>query len=227
MTIQEVHQEFKFRLDKMDSFNYPNLLPEEIDLLLNNAQDVFVKQRYGITNTKKQGLEDTQKRTEDLKSLVRNAVLVPIANSSENIDDNAQFVILPQDHWFIIEERCKITYTNCNNELVSDRVYTKDINHDEFNDVISNPFQKPNLEKCVRLMENGKVEILHSPLATLNEYHLRYIKKPVRVDLTSSTTFELSEHTHTEIVSIAVDIALENIESKRLQTHTQITNIQE
>ena len=227
MTIQEIHQEFKFRLDKLDSLNYPNLLPEEIDLLLNNAQDIFVKQRYGVTNTKKQGLEETQKRREDLKALVRNAILIPQPNTTGNIDVNAQFVNLPSDHWFIIEERCKITYKNCNNESVSDRVYIKAINHDDFNDSISNPFQKPNLEKVLRLMENGRVELIHDPLAIINEYHLRYIKEPLRVNITNNVSFELSNHTHTEIISIAVDLALENIESKRLQTHTQITNIQE
>ena len=32
---------------------------------------------------------------------------------------------------------------------------------------------------------------------------------------------ELSEHTHKEIVQLAVNIAIENIESKRLQTQSE------
>ena len=50
MTVQQLHLEFKFRCDKLDSLNYPNFLPEEIDLLLNNAQDRLIKQRYGLNN---------------------------------------------------------------------------------------------------------------------------------------------------------------------------------
>ena len=61
MTIAEAHQEFKFRLDKMDALNYPNFLPEEIDLILNNAQQRFVKQRYGLNNIKRQSFEETEK----------------------------------------------------------------------------------------------------------------------------------------------------------------------
>ena len=34
MTAAELHLEFKFRCDKLDTLNYPNFLPEEIDLAL-------------------------------------------------------------------------------------------------------------------------------------------------------------------------------------------------
>jgi hypothetical protein len=34
MTVAEMHTEFKFRMDKMDSLNYPNFLPEEIDFVV-------------------------------------------------------------------------------------------------------------------------------------------------------------------------------------------------
>lgn len=228
MTISEAHTQFKLILDKLDSLNYPNLLPEEIDLFLNMAQDEFVKQRYGFTNTKKQGIENTQKRTEDLKAIIKNAILTPAANSSENIDINAQFVVLPTDHWFIIEERCTITYNDCKGNQVTDKAYIVTINHDEFYDCITNPYRKPNTEKVLRLMENGKVELIHSSDVTLNSYHLRYLKEPIRVDSSTNTTFELSPHTHSEIINIAVDIALEDLESKRTQTHSQlVTNIQE
>ena len=70
MTCAELHLEFKFRCDKLDTLNYPNFLPEEIDLILNNAQERLVKQRYGFNNIKRQSFEETEKRTEDLKEIV-------------------------------------------------------------------------------------------------------------------------------------------------------------
>lgn len=228
MTITEAHLQFKMILDKNDSLNYPNLLPEEIDLFLNMAQEIFIKQRYGITNTKKQGIETTQKRTEDLKALIKNAVLTPLANTSENIDANANFVTLPEDHWFIIEERCDIIYNDCKNKSTSSRVKVITINHDEFYNCMENPYRKPNTEGVLRLMENGKVELIHSSDSVVNKYYLRYLKEPIKVDISTNTTFELSPHTHSEIINIGVDMCLEDLESKRIQSHSQlITNTQE
>ena len=40
MTAAELHLEFKFICDKLDTLNYPNFLSEEIDLILNNAQEI-------------------------------------------------------------------------------------------------------------------------------------------------------------------------------------------
>ena len=40
MTSLEMSQIFKVRLDKIDSLNYPNILPEEIDLFLNQAREI-------------------------------------------------------------------------------------------------------------------------------------------------------------------------------------------
>lgn len=227
MTIQEAHLEFKFRMDKFDSLNYPNFLPEEIDLILNQAQDRYVKQRYGITNPKRQSFEETQKRTEDLKQLVVNAVLAPAATAADNITTNAVFVTLPTDHWFVIQERCKISYNDCRKEPVLTFVKVKPIQHNEFDESIINSFRKPDKTKVLRLMEDGRIELVHGDGITIIEYRLRYLKQPVKVDINTNTTFELSEHTHTEIIDEAVKIALEGIEARRIPTFGPIDTTKE
>lgn len=227
MTIQEAHTEFKFRMDKFDSLNYPNFLPDEIDLIFNQAQDRYVKQRYGITNPKRQSFEETQKRTEDLKNLVVNAVLAPAANAADNISTNAQFVTLPADHWFVIQERCEISYDDCKGEPVITLVKVKPTQHNEFDEAIINSFRKPDKTKVLRLMENGRVELIHGDNINILSYRLRYLKEPVRVDINTNTTFELSEHTHTEIIDEAVKIALEGIEARRTPTFGPIDTTKE
>lgn len=221
MTIAEAHQEFKFRMDKLDALNYPNFLPEEIDLLLNNAQDRYVKQRYGFNNIKRQSFEETEKRTEDLKNITVNAVLTPVAYAADNIDVNARFITLPADHWFSVQERANITCSICGSDVTS-LVEVIPISHAEFSKVIKDPFRQPNNEKVLRLMEAGRVELVSS--CTIVSYRLRYIKEPVRVNLTGNITFELSEHTHSEIIDEAVKIALEGIEGKRTQTFNPLIN---
>lgn len=228
-----MHIAFKLGYDKIDSLNYPDLLPEEIDFLINQAQDVFVKQRYGANNLKRQSFEETQKRTEDLKNVVVTAILTPLANTSENINQYARFVNLPDgtfplgnpypEHWFIIQEQTELTYTKCDGNVVTERVYTKAIQHNDYSKSIHNPFAKPSEDKVLRLMEKGRVELIPSSNVTITGYYLRYIKKPVRVDIANTINCELSEHTHQEIVNIAVNIALEEIESRRTQTFEQVT----
>lgn len=215
MTISAFHQEFKVRVDKLDALLLPNLLSSEIDLLLNQAQDRFVKQRYGKTNVKRESFEETQKRIDDLKTITRQVTLAPAAYATDNIDVNARFFTLPTDYWFIIQERAQITYQDCKEEDVTEIVEVRPIEHNEVSKILRDPFRKPNTAKVLRLMENGRTELITAPSITLNTYTLRYIKEPVRMSLSSSVTCELSSHTHTEILDLAVSIALEYVESKR------------
>lgn len=217
MTITEFHNSFKFGLDKFDSLNYPNFLPAEIDLLLNQAQDMFVKQRYGSNNIKKQSFEETQKRFEDLKNVVVRVNLTPNAYSADNINSDARFVTLPTDHWIIVQELTELQFVECG-VTKTDSVYTIATQHNDYSKLIDNPFGKPNNAKVLRLMDSGKVELIPPTGSTITGYKLTYIKKPVRMSLTSGVTCELSDMVHQEIVNLAVSIALEGIESKRLQT---------
>lgn len=227
MTAAQFHQEFKVRYDKVDALLLPNLLATEIDMLLNQAQDRFVKQRYGKTNIKRESFEESQKRTDDLKAITRNAVLTPLVYSADNIDTNARFLTLPADYWFTIQERAEISYEDCHGDTVTELVEVRPTEHNEFTKVIKNPFRKPNNSKVLRLMENGLVELVMDPTTTLISYRLRYIKEPVRIALSTSVTCELSPHTHTEIVDLAVQIALEYIESRRTPGFTGILNSNE
>lgn len=226
MTVSEMHQAFKFGLDKMDALNYPNFLPEEIDLLLNQAQERYIKQRYGLNNTKRQSFEETQKRTEDLKNIVVSANITPQPYASDNIDTNARFVILPVDHWFIINERVVLGYTDCHDVDQTRLVEVRPIQHVEFDKYINDAFKAPDNFKVLRLMENGRVEIITSPTTTVSQYNLRYIKKPDTIDVTTPVNCELSEHTHQEIVDEAIKIALEGIEAKRNNSFTPIIDNQ-
>jgi len=221
MTITEAHTEFKFRLDKLDALNYPNFLPEEIDLILNNAQERFIKQRYGFNNIKRQSFEETEKRTNDLKNLVVNSVITPNVYNSNNIDVNARFITLPSDFWFTIQERCSISCVVCG-ITATNLVEVIPTTHADFSKDISDPFKKPDNSKVLRLMGLGNTELISN--CTIVDYRLRYLKRPVSVSITSGTTFELSEHTHSEIIDEAVKIALETIQDSRTNTFNPLIN---
>lgn len=227
MIIQDAHTAFRIGLDKIDSANYPNFTDTEIDLLLNQAQDRIVKQRYGLNNNKRESFEESQKRAEDLKGVVVNAIITPSPTASDNIDPNANFITLPSDHWFLIQDRADIQVTDCNGLITIKRVPVRPIQHNDFDKVIIDPFNKPTDNKVLRLMENSRVELIHDPNTLIVTYYMRYIQQPVRVNITTGTTFQLSPHLHQEIVDEAVKIALEDIESRRSQTFQTIANTNE
>lgn len=228
MTSTEMALAFRFRLDKTDSLNYPNFQNVEIDLLLNQAQERIIKQRYGNTNKERESFEETQKRTEDLKAIVTNSIIIPAANAVDNIDVNAQFITLPSDHWFIVQERCTISYPDCKNQTKTDVVPVYAIQHNDVNKVINNSFLRANKQRVLRLMENGKVELIHDSDSTIINYRLRYIRKPAKISSVAPlVNCELSDHLQDEILDQAVLLALEDIESRRQQTYVPIEKTNE
>jgi len=243
MTIQEVHTEFKLRYDKVDGLELPNIEPEEIDLMLNQAQDMYVKQRYGTNNLKHTSFEEEQKRTDDLRALIKTANLTNYPSSDENVSAYSTNFQLPTDYFVLIWEKAVINCTTCNstvriptNSFGGSATYitvdgieveVRPIQHVEYQKIVNDAFKGPDQTKVLRLMYKDRVEIIPSTDCEVLYYICRYLKIPERVDIGTSTTFELAEHTHTEIIDMAVKIALEGIEARRNQTFDQIKNINE
>ena len=225
MTLAEMHIEFKVGLDKTDSLNYPNFEPEEIDLWLNRSQDRFVKQRYSH-DPKNEPFELTQKRTDDLRTIVTEATLIPSATQNPTKPNGILFELpdgtLGTDiYWFAINEECEIRYEDCNGSWVDERNGVYAIQHDDYNKLVDDPFNQPTKDVVLRLMHGRFAELLTDGTFTINRYFLRYVRQPIRLDIinTPGVSCELAEHTHSEIVAGAVTMALENIASPRFQTH--------
>jgi len=106
------------------------------------------------------------------------------------------------------------------------RIDVKPIQHDDYNIIIRDPFNKPSYQyELKRLEVNGQLEIIFPDSENVfNSLILRYIRKPRRISLSSSTDCELADHTHQEIVDMAVSSILENIESERYKTNLNELN---
>lgn len=70
MDVKGMHYNLALKLNKVDSLQYANFQPGEIDEYLNEAQWIFIKTRYGINNIYKTGFEGNSKRIKDLQNLV-------------------------------------------------------------------------------------------------------------------------------------------------------------
>src|SRR3972149_1677511 len=93
MTVAEMHLAVRLNLDKTSSFEYASFLQEELDFWLNEAQERFVKQRLYGNNYKQEKYDQSQKRIDDLKSLVKLSTAISLIASS--LGTNVKEATLP------------------------------------------------------------------------------------------------------------------------------------
>lgn len=248
MTIAKMHEEFKLSRDGIDSSVYAEIMDAEIDYFLNEAMDRYVKTHYSKNNLYRKGFEENQKRIDDLRILTKSkfvkvalaanyqstdknvfkALLEPINTAgvitSPFYDDEAYTTISTDQYLFYIKssvESCKdSTGTCCGWKGVNLR------QQDDLHAISGDPFNKPTAENPVLFFEDGQLHIWTEIGGEIKNVLLTFIKRPIRMDITSTPAVdcELSEHTHKEIVQMAVDITLENLQSPRVQTNEE--NIQ-
>lgn len=221
MTVSEMHTLFKLKLDKTNSLNYPDFEPEEIDLWLNQAQEMFVKNRYDGNNMFRTSVEETQKRSDDLREIVRQDMITTFALNSgmTNSYVSTYSFSLPSDYLFSLTEEFNGSYVCEGSTLTADMI-VKPIQHNAWTTMMKDPFNKPNKDRVLRLMNNNFIDVILDKDTTPIFLFIRYYKTPVNIDNTPTNLVdcELAAHTHSEIVDFAVLMAIENIESDRIKT---------
>lgn len=101
MLVQEMHIGVNQILRKVYSQATDSYEPEELDWALNEECLRYIRQRINpLSNSKRQGFQDTKKRYDDLAELITPAKL-----SSLYEDDDSMFCFLPQDYLHIINSR--------------------------------------------------------------------------------------------------------------------------
>ena len=248
MTRDQMHSEFKFLMDKVDSSANPLFLSQEIDKLLNISQDKFVNKRAFGNNVRRTSFEEDQKRRDDLRTLIsRIRINNPdIEGLTPGVIPNSATFTLPSSGTFsggyrhsimeealviprssspestqfgvnIIEEEIPLQGDNVNQIRVS----VKPITHDRYTKIMDDPFNKPEKNSVYRLDSsdedyNKQVILIHSEDTVVSQYILHYIREPLSIS--SGQDCILPNHTHREIVRMAVVEALEGIESPRYQS---------
>lgn len=115
MTAQEAHIELDLGLQRINSFDTSQLLPQEKDWFINNEVLKFIKQRTNPkSNNKGEGFEDTVKRLEDLKDLIVYKTL-PVFN----LDDKKGYINLPSDFLNYIPASEGVLQDTCNDFTIS------------------------------------------------------------------------------------------------------------
>lgn len=223
MTQREFQIEFERRLQLMD----PNLVIKEkltsdtIISFINEAIDKFYKTRYSGINFKAQGFEQTQKRIDDLRTLIKNKKYT--ANSINKGDRNSYSVELPEDYVLLLGDTAGIQPSNLNEcwetnergEYITKYTDTLESTIETLDRQLSNSLSEHRLKYCqarpLKLIQDNNVILYTDGQYKVSEYEITYLAKPSDINpsnITNTEYTDLPEHTHMEIVKMAIQIYL-------------------
>jgi hypothetical protein len=220
MTISELHYAFKVAMDRIDSNSQTDFNKGEIDYLLNEAQLIFLKTRSSTSNSKQKGFEATQKRIDDLSTLL---VKYPEQQPLTPVSNEVNLSILTYEYYSLVRIYAEVQYTDC-----VKNVQLKFVQHDDLNDVLKDPFNSASQDAIPynfgKSSTSSSTSIyLYPTTGTVNKVYIEYLKLPNKVSFGGyayvdgvvypPSTLEFPEHTHLEIVDIAANIAAMNIEN--------------
>lgn len=223
MSPRNMQIEFERRLQLMD----PNLVIKEkltsdtIISFINEAIDKFYKTRYSGINFKAQGFEQTQKRIDDLRTLIKNKKYTE--GSINKSDRNSYSVELPEDYVLLLGDTAGIQPSNLNEcwetnergEYIIKYTDTLESTIETLDRQLGNSLSEHKLKYCqarpLKLIQDNNVILYTDGNYKISEYQITYLAKPSEINSSNITNTEytdLPEHTHMEIVKMAIQIYL-------------------
>ena len=235
MTIKEMQYDIKFKLNKVDSQQYRNLRIPELDWVINEAYEIFVKSVAEPKTSNYLGFETSQRTIDDIRTIVVNDKnIIPT-----KLDNKTYSATLPQDYMFYISANVVITKKGC-----SDRIGRAIVRqHDDRFEI--SPFDDSSFEwkeVSIRFFDGG-IKLFTDGTFEIKEVKLNYIRKHAYIHnaqdflptgsyklpsgqiLTGIQNCELPDQTHREIVDIAVLILTNNLELPSYQLKQAKVNL--
>lgn len=214
MDVRSMHYDLKTKLNKVDSQQYKNLRVPEIDWALNEACELFIKSIAEPRRRNHLGFEVNQRTIDDIRTIVINDV----TQLAFSVGGNEFTAPLPSNYMFFVSAKVNITKEGCGTKTARVRV----VQHDDLHEV--SPFDNSSYEwgeVNIRFYSDG-VKIFTDGTFTVDSITYNYIRKhayihnaqdflpsgtynlPDGTTLVGSQSCELPEHTHREIVDMAV-----------------------
>ena len=213
-----MHYSFKMKLNKIDSQQYANLQVPQIDLLLNEAQEIFIKLIAEPRFPKSYlGFESSQRSIEDIRTLVVEDFLVQVSQKG--------IAALPEDYMYWSNATLLMSKDICIDVPATLTIRQHDDKYkDSSFDVSSFEWREIN-----GVFNKDGIKLSVPDGTTITKLYITYIKKPAYIHnakgfgngtynlpsgkvLSGSVNCELPEYTHNEIVDIAVMLASGNLE---------------
>lgn len=235
MTVTDAHIAFKIEVDKnannIGMSGCPSFLPEEIDYWLNSALLSKISTKFTGNNQLQTPFEGSTKRVTDLEKLVKtdiNLELLPEFSTNRLIlNDFTGGIIYAEDK---VQEK-RMFFVSAILHFEGKNAWVQLISHDSANKFLETYTNKPWIENPVAIMENDKLivfvdrDLMRGPY-TIDLTYLAYPRKINNDDITAGID-EIPEYMMYEVIKLAADMAIDNIESPRVQTHPPFIQISE
>lgn len=224
MTQSEIKTKFLIEYDKDNvTSSYPSLTDKEIANILNKAYLALIAQKVTGNNARNSYFEADVKAISDIQPLICTKV-VPKDITSDSRFKNGVVYPIPTDPTFLYYVSSAVKIDN-NNMIVTL------INHENANKFKETTVNKPWIKGCVCYIEDNKIILLHDSYVSnnkLEELIITYIMEPewFSEDFLVTSIFQLNDSMAEELVSLAVVMALENVESQRTQTKAQMRGLE-
>jgi hypothetical protein len=250
MDAKQLQYEFGIQLNQ---FHLPlELTSDDIFYWLNKSQERLVKDRF-TGKRLNVGFEQSFDLVADLENLIeRNRQEFTKYAPEFNVDYfKADKITLPLNYLYLINHRCT-TYSNYPELLWtlnessqrreppnSARQQVKGANFTQLSDiftVLDDPFNTTGATSVVTTISGNNIVAYTDKTFVVKEITIDYIRVPKKLSLTindntTTTTSELPEHLHKEIIELAVDLFLQNTrnlkERLQLETPTADKNVNE
>jgi len=103
--------------------------------------------------------------------------------------------------------------------VVLNKKSSKFVQQDDIFTMLKDPFNTTTLENPLYTIRDNKLDLYTNDIFIIEEVKLTYIRKPAEISLSLQVSCELPEHSHREIVDMAVSSILESIADPRYKTH--------
>lgn len=231
----ELLESFELEINQLDN-NLTKPATRDSEYWLNRGLEKFWKTRYSGLNFKQQAFEQTEKRIDDLRTLVTTKVY---SKNDIKQDNKVYSVILPADYIILLGDTAGIQPNGTNDcwETDKDGVYitklsdTLESTIDTIDRQLGNPLSEHNLKYCsarpLRLIQNNNILLFTDGKYIVSNYRILYLRRPAEIDIHTSpyeNYTEMPEHTHAEIVKLAAKMYIENQTNPRYNTYSNEVN---
>ena len=214
MTYKDIHKKYMIEYDKENvTSSYPSLTTYEIATILDKAYLALIAQKL-TGNQQRVPFEGDVKAIEDVRNLIASK---KISKSNTTLPiDNA-----------VIYKLSDILYFLTALVLIDGKLVTTNlVNHEIAKNFMHTATNRPWIKNSVCYIEGDNLIVLYDDYSHKNvgDLQLTYIKQPDKfVDhiigkTFDDTQFELNDTMVEELISLAIIMSLETVESPRLQT---------
>lgn len=214
MTYKDIHKKYMIEYDKENvTSSYPSLTTYEIATILDKAYLALIAQKL-TGNQQRVPFEGDIKAIEDVRNLIASKK-VSKSNTTLPID-NA-----------VIYKLSDILYFLTALVLIDGKLVTTNlVNHEIAKNFMHTATNRPWIKNSVCYIEGNNLIVLYDDYSHKNvgDLQLTYIKQPdkfvdhINGKTFDDTQFELNDTMVEELISLAIIMSLETVESPRLQT---------